>query len=116
MNTNSHNPTAQASKLVIRKLPDLDNTPDTRTMFSYEGAVRLEIYVERDSSLRRRGLHAPYTTTVGWSSRNGLTAAEAKEFSEALQEGLVLAADEAAHRNSQDAEASSKARQRPTAA
>ena len=105
----------QASKLVERRLPDLNNTPDARTSYTYEGSVRLEIVVERDSSLRRRGLHAPFKTTVGWGSRNALTAEEATEFSEALQEGLVLAEAETARRNSLDAEPRSKPKMRPTA-
>lgn len=115
MQTQSNQPSGQTSKVRELRLPDLNNKPDARTLFSYDGAVSLEIYVQRDSRLLRRRLPAPYVTTVGWSSRNGLTAVEAREFSDALQEGLARAEAETQRRNALDAESGGKQKPRNAA-
>lgn len=41
--------------MVERRLPDLDGTEDGRTVFTHDGAVRVDVEVVRNSSARQLG-------------------------------------------------------------
>lgn len=96
-NTNVAQPTnpsgdarANAPLLVERRLPDVNNVADARTVYSYEGAVRFEIEVAQPRSSARRNTKL-FEAKATWGSRHGLTMAETSAFVAHLAEAMYRA-------------------------
>jgi len=89
---------AAAPLLVERRLPDVNNMADARTVYSYEGAVRFEIEVGQPRSSARRNT-SPFEAKATWGSRHGLTMAETSEFVAHLTEAMHRANADVDRRN-----------------
>lgn len=89
---------AAVPRLVERRLPDVNNVPDARTVYSYEGAVRFEIEVAQPRSSARRNT-MPFEANATWGSRHGLTMAEASDFVTHLTEAMHRANADVDRRN-----------------
>ena len=96
---NKETQTTAAIAVSEKRLPDVNGVPDGRTVFTFDGAVRLDVKVGQDSALRRRTANAPFEGRVSWGSRSGLTLDESEEFAHALLDAVKRARADVAKRN-----------------
>lgn len=92
ISSQSHHP-----KLVEQRLADLNNEADARTVYTYDGAVHLEVEVAR-STIGGRKQKGPYEARVLWGSRNGLSLDEAEEFANTLLAAIGRAREDVVRR------------------